>query len=344
MPSVVTMSVGAAAAATLLVESGIWRRGTVWGDAFTGARRRDDVIEPWQTPLARVAVADVSGSIQVAAPAPILRRHSPNRGLTDIAAGFEGISDEAELRTRFLALVADLRSRGGSVGDVAAAQRDVQSALVRVRAHRAVRALHHPPSAAQSPPEAGALPPRAVTRPASRADMPQPTRRPRRRALRQPDLVEEPSHPTDGRAAPPTTRPPPAPQGTSDESRQPAPDHIVRPSSGGRGRLAAKDGETRPLQISPTAPHTEARPESDRRERAARPSASETTVAPAAAARQQRTRRMQALPPTPVAPGQPGAAAEKHHETHLSEDAAAAAEYAASRVFAFLPEAASVSR
>jgi hypothetical protein len=215
MPSLITAVIGVAAATLVTAESGVLRRGTVWGDVLAGGRRETlaslalapDLSSPGADP-------EISSSVQVATPSPVLGQPSAEHERATPAAAFGGTRNEEELRARFLAAVAEVRARGGGVREVATMRREAQSALVRLRAIHAVERLHRPVPEQDRSASAPARDPESSPPGGPRPNAPQAARRPRRRARTELDLDEEPH---SGRGAPtaraPLNRPPPSGNG-----------------------------------------------------------------------------------------------------------------------------------
>lgn len=203
-PSAATLALAAAGATAALVESGVWRRGTVWREALAGRRadHEDGLQDMAPSPPRRER-----DTVAVASPSPILPEGAVGRQLSGQVGRLRDAADEEDLRARLLAAAAAIRAQGGTPVDMAELQRDGRTALAELRTRRAVENLHGPPRGRPVP---------ARTRtPSGRAErattatvIQEPPRRPRRRARREPELEED--HP-GGQMSSAADKPRPAP-------------------------------------------------------------------------------------------------------------------------------------
>jgi hypothetical protein len=337
LPSTVSLALGTGAATAVAVESGVWRRGTLWRDALAGRESAGVVPRDWLG-SAYSAAPERGLTVAAVAPSPTLRR-SAARDRADHSSRFGGVLDEEALRVGVLAAVADIRARGGSIHEVDAVRRDARSALVQLNAVHAVETLHRPaPQAPSSRPAAAVPPPQRGPTRVSHHDAPRPARRPRRRAASQPDLDEEtPPAPDAPLAATPATGQPPARRGA------PAAAAARRVPSGEPLPVITRDG-ARPATDVPVRPQ-EAPAADGRHDPRAQPLRTRagqppgTAVAPAAREPARRSSPGGTRGPTP-----PQAEREQRDEAPVPLDADAAAERAAARVFAFLPDSAALQR
>ncbi len=241
-PSAASLALAAAGTAAALVESGVWRRGTVWREALASRRadheagRRD--MPPAPPPRERDTVA-------VASPSPTLPGGAVGRQLSAQVGRLRDAADEEDLRTRLLDAAAAIRAQGGTPADMAELQRDGRTALAGLRTRRAVESMHGPPRGKPVPARTRTPPGRAA-RATTGAVLQEPPRRPRRRTRREPEF--EDNRP-GGQIASPADEPRPAPveprRGSAKPESRSSDDTGSAPTTGGgrrNGRAQVKAG------------------------------------------------------------------------------------------------------